>query len=1154
MARWTTGIGEPIDTGLAFDEATNAVWFVADGRLGSLRVLGRRARWHGEGWAGAVAAVPNSDGLTVLVVLASGEVRVAARATADEASSSVFADLGRGAVAAAASPDGRLVVLTDDGALEALDPRSGAIKTVVAGLAGGEHLAIDTAAGMALVALGGPKPELHRIDLAAGAPAGPPLALDAPAAALATHPGGDGAIVADVAGELRAVLWSGTDAQTEPTPGATALARWHSLVFVGGPSGIALAEWGDDVTSLPIDAGPDPLVRGGWAPFEVDYAAFGLEPELVEWRVAEGPEAGTVSVARPAAADRWRYEHRVLAGSGPAELSVEALDRGSGQVLATRRFRLVEVWPDDEVGPPLAITGAHRVYAKWGGGGTVPENIRIHPAPEEIRMAVVILRTKGASSSVDGGAEVARFEDLVGGGGESTKRYYEEVSARSTPASAVAADPDGSTVRLLGDRVFGPLDLPWSWGDLFTPDDQGEPWASWSPKGGTWDLLGGTFSSHLVDVGLAEQVAHQADSVVFAVLPGTDDPYDVGGDEWSAQWSWASASDAQMYYKTDFATGFIRRPAIVMPAAFPANHPSPWSHKEWVSTICHELAHNLGCPDLYNGGGAYPAEVDARMVDTWDLMHTDAALSHFTLAHRMRLGWVNPGWIEVCNFAANPASRTVTLQAVETIARSGPPSGRKAGVEVRIRPGWNYYFEYRRRQAGQVGDQTMPFSQAVVGTDVNVAAADEVARPLILMLPVDVDGDGPVLRAGGTDYEESDVTNPDRLNDFRLTRQAPPLFGGDVDTVTLQIDYVGAHRAELQVRPAPGRGIFKSPDIDLDGPGGPNVAVKGMTNKIKVRVRNAGSKGANDVNIRVQWLPFTTSAGPWHGLPSPARQTIPSKQVREFVVDWPLPASVTVDGKEAEHFCVRVDVDRYTDPLDPTGDEIVVHNNWAQSNFNTAGVGHGSPSERRGTALLAHNKLPIAAVHHSIVEQTGDQFRAYIDASWHALEPGADAVTMLEYESLAGDPLFGEAFERAMRESEQVGSDLTTRGFFHAPKLIDGPIERFGAQVFVTAGLRTFIRDAEARGEAVSGVVAGGWPEDSSVVDDGDVRVTGWLVDRPEEQFWRDSRVGNDGTFTAPFPEELFMLLQQGRVRVVVHYLGTNRFVPCHSDDLDVQR
>jgi hypothetical protein len=609
-----------------------------------------------------------------------------------------------------------------------------------------------------------------------------------------------------------------------------------------------------------------------------------------------------------------------------------------------------------------------------------------------------------------------------------------------------------------------------------------------------------------------------------------------------------------MFSKTPLSTSFFRRPAIVMPAAFPANHPTPWSPKEWVSTICHELGHNLSCPDLYNRG-AFPAEIDTRVVETWDVMHTDAALSHFSLPHRMRLGWVNPAWIEVCDFAANPAGRTVTLQAVETVPRRGPAPGRRAGVEVRIRPGWNYYFEYRREQAGQVGDQELPVAQAVLGTDVHEAAAEEVARPLILLLPVDVDGDGPVLRSGGQDYEESDVTNPDRMNDFRLTRQAAPVVGADPNAVTLRVDFVGAHRAELQIRPAPGRGNFKSPDIEVDGPAGPNVAVKGKTNKIRVRVRNVGTKGAKDVNIRVQWLPFTTSAGLWNLLPSPPRQTIPSKQTRQFEVDWPLPASVKVGDREVEHFCVRVDVDRYVDPLDPTGDEIVVHNNWAQSNFDTGAVGQGSPSERRSSALTARNRLPVPAVHRTVLEQTGELFRAYVGHAWRALGPGGTSVTTLDYESLAGDPLNGADYDVAFRESqgEQVATDLSVRGFLHAPRHSDGPLERFGAGLFVRAGWRTFIRRAEARGEAVVGEVAAGWPENPQPVNGGTIRVVGWLVDRPDEQFWRDAGVGADGTFVGVFPEQVFALLAQGRVRVAVYYLGTPTFAPCHSDDLDVR-
>ncbi|MCC6433972.1 MAG: hypothetical protein IT196_02995 [Acidimicrobiales bacterium] len=1150
MARWSTDLGVAVQGTLSFDGPSNAVWFVAaDGRLGSLRVLGQRLSWHGEGWEDAAAAVPLADGLNLAVIHRNGAVDVVAMADAGAAVAHRILALAGTVIAAAGSEHG-LVALLATGDLVSVDVATASAATIATGIDTPLGLAVDHA-GRALIAAGVP-PELFRIDLADGQPVGETLALTETPAALTGHPWHDGALVAGATG-LAAALWTATDTHIDATPAVSALARWHSLVLAAAGTTIELIEWGDDVARLPLTAAPDPLVAGGWVPLHVDYAAAGLDPAEVVWRVAEGPEAGGVSVARPADGDRFSYEHRVLAGTGFAEFTVEAGHAVTGEILGSRRFRTVDVWPDVEVGPPMAITGEQRVYARWGGGSAGPENVRIHPAPEVIELAVVVLRTKGASSTVDGQARVDRFEEVVlADTGESVLRFYEEVSGRNRPAGT-GADPKGSTVSLLGGRVFGPIDVPYAWGDLFAPANQSDPWGSWDPKDGTWDVLGGTFSSHLQDLGLAEQVSRNADSVVFAVLPGTDDPYKVGGKQWSAQWTWAYAGDAQLFHKTQFATSFQRRPATIMPAAFPANHPTAWAEREWVTALCHELGHNLGCPDLYNKG-SFPAEVGGRTMGSWDLMDTDIDLPHLSLAHRMRLGWVNPAWVEVFNFAQNPSGRSVRLQAAETIARSGPTGGRKAGIEVRIRPGWNYYFEYRRQQAGQVGDQSLPVAQAILGTDVNLPAAEEVDRPLILQLPADVDGDGPVLRTAGTDYEESDVTNPDRLNDFRLTRQRASVLGRDPNEVTVQVDYVGAHRAELQIRPAPGRGKFKSPDISIDGPGGADVVVKGKTVKIKVSVRNAGSKGANDVNIRVQWLPFTTSAGPWNALPSPARQTIPSNQSRAFIVDWAVPASMQLDGKEVEHFCVRVDVDRYTDPLDPNGDEIVVHNNWAQSNFATPAVGYGSPSERRSTALAAHNKLPVRATHRTVLQQTGEHFRAYVGASWMALDAGQSGVTTLDYESLSGDAALGEAFALAVEhaEGEQIGTDLSATGFLFAPTVADGPLERFGAQLFVRAGRRTFIEVAAAQGEAVLGQVLAGWPEDAVPVDGGEVRVTGWLVDLPDEQFWRDSTVRPDGSFVAFFPEQLFELLQIGRCRLAVHYLGTGRFAPCHSEDLEV--
>ena len=138
----------------------------------------------------------------------------------------------------------------------------------------------------------------------------------------------------------------------------------------------------------------------------------------------------------------------------------------------------------------------------------------------------------------------------------------------------------------------------------------------------------------------------------------------------------------------------------------------------------------------------------------------------------------------------------------------------------------------------------------------------------------------------------------------------------DADSAQVRVDYIAAHRPQLQIRPAPGRGNFKSPDIDLVGPFGVAVTgvVKGATDGIRITVHNLGTLAATQVQIHVKWLPFTLSAGSWRALPDPSPFNVPAVGITSLVVPWDLPASVKVGDVEAEHFCVRVEIDRYRDP------------------------------------------------------------------------------------------------------------------------------------------------------------------------------------------------------------------------------------------------
>lgn len=232
---------------------------------------------------------------------------------------------------------------------------------------------------------------------------------------------------------------------------------------------------------------------------------------------------------------------------------------------------------------------------------------------------------------------------------------------------------------------------------------------------------------------------------------------------------------------------------------YPAGAPA----KNRTYTLCHELGHNLGLADLHDAGDDYPAEVNARRPSGVDLMSTSGDLPHFSVANRVRLGWLDQNWLRKFDFSANPSGGSVVLQATETITGAGPSGGRAAGIEVPIMDDWSYFFEYRNEQPTQIGDQRLEGvvtgrTQMVVGTDLRVRGG-EVARPPILLLGKDLDNDGPLLVDNGQNYRDSDVTNPERMHDFALTVQQ--IAAPDADSARVDVTYVAAHRPQLQVRP-----------------------------------------------------------------------------------------------------------------------------------------------------------------------------------------------------------------------------------------------------------------------------------------------------------------------------------------------------------------
>ena len=239
--------------------------------------------------------------------------------------------------------------------------------------------------------------------------------------------------------------------------------------------------------------------------------------------------------------------------------------------------------------------------------------------------------------------------------------------------------------------------------------------------------------------------------------------------------------------------------------------------------------------------------------------------------------------------------------------------------------------------------------------------------------------------------------------------------------------------------------------------------------------------------------------GSWNSLPDPSPFTVPALNLTKLVVPWNIPASVKVGDVEAEHFCVRVEIDRYRDPAHPEHEEIVVFDNWAQSNFDAKPVGFGSPSDRVVTATTATNGLSRTATYVFGAHQSTDWYRVYVGHAWLRLPAGQTEVMELAYESLAGDPVFGEEFERNLESiSARANQVAVTSSVLPENTECDYPRDLFGAGLSLRAGRRAWIEDAHREGELVVGRVRSSSNGETFDVTFGEFHLAAWPDDDPD--------------------------------------------------------
>ena len=423
----------------------------------------------------------------------------------------------------------------------------------------------------------------------------------------------------------------------------------------------------------------DPLFVGSYIPIPIKIEpSSGLTMEQLEFIVDPGPAAGIVSVSPESTAATLQPMILLGAGYKPGtNYTLLAREAATGQTVGKGQFAVTALWRHQTEGPSFWFTGATGGMPvggfAWGGGASGPQNINVAPAVGTRKIAVVLIDSpterfdpqeiptvlqKWRNEIVDGVFD-------ANGRPRSVAHFYREVSHFNSGPSGLNLEAD----------FFGPVTMPTTWDNYFNSNG--------FRLGSTWQSMV-TEANPLIDY---SQYKH----VIFATKSTP---------------SWPQADWGPPTYTT--AQGNLTLGVVSMPYNWD-DLDQRGGGRKIHETAAHELAHNLGLGDLYSGPGD-------RQASRWELMHIEGGLPHFAVVHRMILGWIPANWIQTFNFAelAAPVNETVELHPVEL---ANPPGNRKAGVEVRIADGRNYYFEYRKAEPNQIGDQMLPENNRILGTD-----------------------------------------------------------------------------------------------------------------------------------------------------------------------------------------------------------------------------------------------------------------------------------------------------------------------------------------------------------------------------------------------------------------------------------------------------
>jgi M6 family metalloprotease-like protein len=828
------------------------------------------------------------------------------------------------------------------------------------------------------------------------------------------------------------------------------------------------------------------------------------------FEIPAGPQGGLVSPSRDAKFDPARPYIMLLVGYKPGTYDLVVRNTSTHAVLATYKFSSSTLWPNEDLGPSKWFTGVAtplKAGAAWGGGAAGVQNFNVHPQSGTRRIAVVFVDTntqRYTTNATDLQAIRDSWVDALingvtsAGVTRSARAYFREVSNNRFDISAL---------------TFGPFNLTGEFGDYFNDDG--------TPKG--------NYLQACLDVADSAVNFTNFDTILCVSQQVDANPAAMPPTPRRGAWPWATIGEWGPYTTADGTKNI----------AF-ISMPNDWEiadGRRLYETFSHELGHNLGLGDQYT------PSVSGRNLGSWELMDSESGIPHMSCCHKLILGWFDTTQVVPFNFQsmAAPVDQTVTLSPIEV---EPPAAGRRRAIEIRIADGWNYYFEYRRGQAPQIGDRSLPTDSRVLGSDVVSAPfSPPFQRPGLLLLDNDIDGDGAVL-GNGQDYEEVDTSDPVYPTDFRVD-----VSGIDGTKADVWVRYGVNSRPDPSIRPWPASADrqWQSPDIEvknaknLADPAWFNVPWSGNENTIVASIKNNGALDAPSVRANFYVKDFTVSGAPesFIGFDTknvPAGATVTFECNRK----WFPPAEA--------HYCVVVRIPLYQLPTNLSVVEMTELNNIAQTNYDRFISATASPPSREMTSVTVANPFHERTRFFIVAGQTNPTYRTYVEHAWLYLDPGETRSVGVMFE-FAPDNLSNGVFANTqlgkVREMMRVPNDVALASFAEDPR--DKPRHAIwklgGVDVQVVTGKATkFQRFGVDSRSAVGTIVT---VDASSPVRGGNVVLRASRSGKPETFDYQSAPVSTTGTFNTK--------LGIAGTEVTAFYVPSSGYGECTSDSRPMQ-